>query len=248
MTEEKKRQNAFKLLSSLPEVIEARDVRIAAGWERKTAIETMFRWVRAGYITPFATGVYFNLVASPKAPQNNVFEAAQRTVRRPMILIGASALRAAGWTTQMPSGYELGIATDRNIRTWKSMAGITAEARSVKWFGKIMPFAIKGDGTFDRLPPALALVDSIVSAERFAALPKETRKQHLENGTVTWHPHPDDICVPVDREPGDVWREIVEAAELLGVPFGNVKAYAEGIPDLEDVVSSSPPPQRKLGR
>ncbi|MDW9481702.1 hypothetical protein GOB57_23935 [Sinorhizobium meliloti] len=248
MTDERKRHRAFTLLSSLPEVIETRDVRIAAGWEKKTAVETMFRWVRAGYIVPFATGVYFNLVASPKAPQTHVFEAAQRTIRRPMILIGASALRAAGWTTQMPSGYELAIVTDRNIRTWKSMSGIAAEARSVKWFARVMPFAIKGESTFDRLPPALALVDSIVSAERFAALPKETQKQHLENATVTWHPDPDDICVPVDREPEDVWKEIVEAAELLGVPFETVRAYAVGIPDLEDVVSAAHPPQRKPGR
>jgi hypothetical protein len=243
------RHKAFPLLSSLPEVIEARDVRIVAGWERKTAVESMFRWVRSGYITPFATGVYFNLVAAPKAPQTHVFEAAQRAVGRPMILIGASALRSAGWTTQMPSGYELGIAIDRNIRTWKNMTGIAAEGRSMNWFARIKPFVIKGEDSFDCLPPAIALVDSIVSAERFAALPKDTRDQHLKNGTVTWHPHPDDICVPVDREPEDVWKDIVEAAALLGVPFDTIKAYAQGIPDLEDVVSSEPPlPQRKLGR
>lgn len=244
MTEAKKRHNPFTLLSTLPEVIETRDVRIVAGWEKKTAFEAMFRWVRAGYIAPFATGVYFNLVASPKAPQTHVFEAAQRTIRRPMLLIGASALRDAGWTTQMPSGYELAIATDRNIRTWKNMAGIAAEGRSLKWFAKVVPHRIKGEGTFDRLPPGLALVDAIVSAERFAALPKEVKKQHLENGTVTWHPHPDDICVPVGKEPEEVWEEIVEAAEVLGVPFETIRAYAAGIPDLEDVVTPAPPARR----
>lgn len=248
MTDEKKRQKPFAILSSLPEVIEARDVRIAAGWERKTALEAMFRWVRAGYIRKFADGVYFNLVSSPKAPQTHVYEAAQRTVRRPMVLIGASALRAAGWTTQMPSGYELAIATDRNIRTWKTMADIAAEGRTVKWFGKVLPLAVKGEEGFDRLPPALALVDSIASAERFSALSRDAQNQQLKNKLVTWHPDPDDISIPIDREPEDIWAEIVEAAELLGVPYDTVKAYAEGISDLEDVVSSAPPPPRKLGR
>lgn len=239
MTEVKRRQNPYKLLASMPPVIETRDVRIVAGWERKTAIEAMCRWVRAGYIVQFASGVYFNLVASPKAPQTHVYEAAQRAVRRPMVLIGASALRNGGWTTQMPSGYELAIVADRNIKTWKKMSGIVAEARSVKWFTTIMPHVIRGKDSFDCLPPALALVDSIASAARFDALPKETRKEHLENGTVTWHPDADDICVPVDVDPSEMWREIVEAAELLGVPYEAVREYAAGIPGLEDVITDA---------
>jgi hypothetical protein len=241
---ELKRHNPYALLLKLPEVIETRDVRIAAGWEKKTAIEAMSRWAKSKYIKQFASGVYFNILAHPKSSQTHVFEAAQRAIRRPMILIGASALRDAGWTTQMPSGYELAIATDRNIRTWKKMAGIATESRLMKWFTKVIPHRIEGEGFFDRLPPGLALVDSIVSAEKFAALPREVRQQHLANGTVIWHPHPDDICVPVGSEPEDVWAEIVEAAELLGVPFETVRDYAAAIPDLEDVVTPVPPVPR----
>ena len=128
------------------------------------------------------------------------------------------------------------------------MADIAAEGRSAKWFGKVLPFAVKGEEGFDCLPPAIALVDAIASAERFSALPRDTQNQQLKNRLVTWHPDPDDISLPIDREPEDIWAEIIEAAELLGVPFDTVKAYAEGIPDLEDVVSSAPPPPRTLGR
>jgi hypothetical protein len=244
VSETKTRQNPYTLLSKLPEVIETRDVRIVAGWERKTAVESMFRWVRAGYIAPFATGVYFNLVASKKSPQTHVYEAAQRTQRRPMVQIGASALRVAGWTTQMPRGYELAIMVDRDNRTWKNMEGIAAEGRPAKWFAKAKPHIIKGEGGFDLLPPAIALVDAIASAEKFATLPKEVRNQHLANGTVTWHPDPDDICVPLDREASDVWNEIVDAAEILRVPFETVRDYAAGIPDLADVVTDAAPARR----
>lgn len=100
------------------------------------------------------------------------------------------------------------------------------------------------DGGFDLLPPALALIDAIASAERFATLPKEVRKQHLETGTVTWHPDPDDICLPLDREASDVWAEIVQAAEILRVPFETVRDYAAAVPDLEDVVTDVAPSRR----
>lgn len=236
---DRKNVNAYKLLKSLPGVLETRDIRIAANWEKKTANEAIFRWVRAGYLTPFAKEVYFNLVSSPYAPQNSVYEAATRSVRRAMVLVGASALNAAGWTTQMPTGYELAIITDRNIRTWKRMAGITAEARSVGWFGRASDHFIRSEDDFDRLPPALALVDAIASAERFAQLPEDVKAAHLEGGTVNWHPDPDDICLPPDIDPATAWREIQTAADILGVPIDIVRDYAAAIPDLEETVTVS---------
>lgn len=235
---ERGRINPFRLLRDLGDVVETRDIEIATGHDRKTATETLSRWAKAGYVKPFASGVFFNLVRNPSSPQTHVFEAATRTVRRPMLLIGASALAAAGWTTQMPAGYELAIPTDRNIRGWKRMEGISAEARPVGWFASVVPHAIGGGlRDFDRLPPALALVDAIASAERFSELGREERKARLRNATVTWHPDPDDICVPGDMEPHDMWKALEEAAEILDYPLDKVRRYAAGIPDLADSVN-----------
>lgn len=249
MTEQRTNMKATRFLADLPEVIETRDVRVMAGWERKAAIEAMSRWADAGYIRQFAYGTYFNLIKSPQGPQTHVFEAAQRVVRRPMVLVGASALRDGGWTTQMPSGYELAIATDRNIRTWKRMAGITAEPRLMKWFAKVSQFTIRSDGDFDRLPPAFALVDTIASAGRYASLSREAREELMGIGRVNWHPHPDDISLPVDKDPREAWDEMIEAAEILGVPYEIVREYASAIPDLGEVAisPSSPPPARRRG-
>nr|WP_250808224.1 hypothetical protein [Neorhizobium tomejilense] len=237
MSEVKRRLNPLTLLRQLPEVIETRDVRVVAGWEKKTASEAIFRWVRAGYVSQFAKEVYFNLIVAPKAPETHVFEAAQRTLRRPMMLVGASALSAAGWTTQMPAGRELAVVVNRDVRTWRRMAGFTAEARTMTWYDRIAEHVIRKEDDFDVLPPALALVDSIAAAARFNALPANVRAEHQDNGTVNWHPDPDDICVPLDRDPDDVWQELQEAAVVLGVPFETVRDYASAIPDLDGIVT-----------
>lgn len=240
--------NAYSLLQSLPGVVEARDIRVAVerqygmAWEKKTANEAVFRWTKAGYLTPFSKEVYFNRVSTPGAPQSCVYDAAERSVRRAMVLVGASALNTGGWTTQMPSGHEIAVLTDRNIRTWKRMVGITGEARSVSWFARTKDRLIKTTGDFDRLPPALALVDAIASRERFRGLSDDVREAHLANGTVNWHPDPDDICMPLDSDPETMWGEIMEAAEILGVQQETVRDYARAIPDLEDVVSASSSP------
>lgn len=233
------RRNPFHVLSSLGPVLETRDIEIAMDFSRKGATEAMSRWMRSGYVKPFSFGICFNVVAYPKSPQTHVFEAASRALRRPVALIGASALHTAGWTTQMPTGYELAIACDRNVRRWKRMEGITAEARSTSWFAAVIPYLLRTPNGFDRLPPALALVDAIASEEKFALLSPDDRREHHKNGTVTWHPHADDISLPLDREPEEIWREIVEAAEILEVPYETVRDYALGIPELSDIIDAT---------
>ena len=238
MNETRKRQNPVTLLACLPAVIEIRDVRLKAGYERKTAIEALSKWADAGYVSQFASGVYFNLISAPHSPKTEVFEAVERTLRRPVALIGASALSAAGWTTQMPSGYEMAVAVNRYNRTWKNMSGIATEPRPVVWFENLAKHLVRTEGDFDRLPPAFALVDAIDSGERFEALPREARMKLLESGRVTWHPDPDDISLPIELSPEDAWRQIAEAADILDVPFETVRNYAAGIPELEDIVSA----------
>jgi hypothetical protein len=238
VTEIKKRLNPVSLLRTMPAVIETRDVRVTAGWEKKAATEALFRWVRAGHVSQFAKEVFFNLVAFPNATQTHVYEAAERTLRRPMMLTGASALNQAGWTTQMPAGRELAVVVTREVRTWRRMAEITAEARTMRWYDRVSDHVIRKDGDFDALPPAFALVDSIIAAERFRQLPTDVQSAHLANGTVNWHPDPDDICVPLDTEPEEIWRELVFAAEVIGVPIDMVREYAMAIPGMESLVIS----------
>lgn len=235
MTE--KRLSPFKALRQLGPVFELRDISIAMGFDREGARQAAHRWAAGGYARMFCEGIYFNLVVDPNAADRHVVEAVERNLRRPKTLVGASALWAGGWTTQMLPGYEFAIAVDRVNNTWKRMEGVSAEGRPVEWFAAVRPYVRSVEGGFDVLSPAFALVDTIASAAALKALSKEDRSKAVKSGKTIWHPDPDDISLPVDLDPQEAWKDIEEAARVLRVDIDLVRSYAAGIPGMEDAVT-----------
>lgn len=200
---------------------------------RKPAYNTVTRWLAGGHIRQFSAGVYFNLVVAPD-PSAHIVDAIEKTA--PMVakaLVGASALHHGGWTTQMPSGYELVLANNSYARTWKRMDGVKVELRPRRWFSAVLAHLETSDIGLPILPPAMALVDSIVSREELSSMPRDERKERMLTDRTIWHPDPDDICLPHGTPPAQALALIDEAVELLGADREAVARYVAAIPDFE---------------
>lgn len=229
---EQSRQNPFKLLSTLPPVIDLRDVQIATGKDRKAAYNAMSRWTAGGYVLPFASGVYFNLVREPDSPSKRAAEAADRAAPVPKALAGASALSESGWTTQMPREMEIVVATDRKVKSFKKMEGFCAEARTATWFSRVMPYLVIASGGLPALPGPMALVDAIMARHAFNALSADERRLRRREGDVIWHPDPDDICLPPDIDADEARYLVEEACRIMEADAELVEEYLDQIPDI----------------
>jgi hypothetical protein len=197
---ERKRRSAFEILSDLPPVVDLRDIRIGANTSHELAIAAAYRWKKAGYLSPFAEEVYFNVAGHRAGPERHLLQAVEKAQHMPFVMIGLSALHEAGWTTQRPAKPELAIATNSTIRTWRRMEGVTAEGRGVRWFQTAWENSYEGTGGFRYLAPEYALVDVVVARERFSQLDRSQKKEARDRNAVIWHADPDDVSLPDDAD------------------------------------------------
>lgn len=229
---DRKRRSAFEILSSLPPVVDLRDIRIGADTTHELAIAAAYRWRKAGYLEQFAEEVWFNVAGHRAGPDGYLLQAVEKAQHMPFLMIGLSALHEADWTTQRPAKPELAVATNSTIRTWRRMAGVTAEGRGVRWFQDAWENSSLGTRGFRYLSPEYALVDMIAAKERFEELDREDRNKLRSRNAVIWHADPDDLALP-DTVDG---TRIAEAALAFRIDAELVRSYLEDIDDAEEVV------------
>lgn len=194
------RTSSINHLRALPPVFDLRDVEVICGVNRRAASQYCWRWRERGLIKPLGprVGVHFNLIVDPDASATRLKEAIWKLLRRPCVVIGASALHFQGWTTQRPHQLELAVPVSRDIRSLPELDDVLLIPRSKEWFQRVSSVLIEGPEGFKTVPAAVALVD-VYSPD--------------DNQHAAWRPDPDDIDVP-DNEADDM---INDAAALLGI-------------------------------
>lgn len=163
------------------------------------------RWRQAGLITalgPRNVGVYFNLVAERQGPQTQRAEAVGKLLRRPVLVVGGTALHAHGWTTQQHHTLQLAVPVTREVRSLPTLDhGIRLLPRSVRHFRRLAEGAAPGVEGFLVAAPEMALADAVLA---------EARGTGARQGrTMGWTPTPDEI----EPDSEGAW-ELVRAALL----------------------------------
>jgi len=157
------------------------------------------------------SGVYFKLVANPKAAEEHLLDALLFAFPS-AVLIGASVFHDAGWTTQIPSKLQIACLAERDgRRTVPVWDQVEFFLRPREWYQQFHPHMQRGEtyGPIASLTPAAALVDA-----------------YLRPDGSEWQPDADDLDIPDDCKP-----ELESAWKQAGL-VGTV---------LEDLLSDSGP-------
>lgn len=211
------RRNSVQMLRQLPGVFDISDMAAVLGLTHKDATQYCWRWNRDELIKRIGgrTGVFYNLIVEANF-ETLISDAVRKALGdRPTILIGASALNSAGWTTQMPRQYELAVLTTRIIRTTPQIDGVSFAPRSERWFSLVDGHTSMDLNGFNCLSPEYALVDSLL-----------VRRTPRLSG---WTPDADDID-PFDVDVEASLVKLMEAAHDLKVPESEVEDYISQIP------------------
>lgn len=170
--------SAIERLRAVPEVFTGSELTVLFGWKSAIASSYLANWRKAGLIRSLGgrSDVHMNLVRNPHANP----EVALRRAFPQAILVGVDRLRAAGWTTQIPTLPEVAVS---QTSTRYSMTGFALTARPDKWFQTVKPGVDKVAQGLDRLRPAWALADMISRAQ-------DRRVRHA------WLLDPDDLDLP----------------------------------------------------
>lgn len=170
--------SAIERLRAVSEVFTGSELTVRFSWKSAIASSYLAHWRKAGLVKSLGgrSDVHMNLVRNPHVSP-------ELTVRRAFaqaILVGVDRLRAAGWTTQIPTLPEVAIAL---ASTRYSIEGFALTARPDHWFQTVKPGIDKVALGLDRLRPAWALADMISRAQ-------DKRVRHA------WLPDPDDLELP----------------------------------------------------
>jgi hypothetical protein len=170
MTSKPDRTRSLDRLRELPEVFSLGMACTLFGMTRGMASTYIARWKEAGLVASLGekTGMHFNLLRDPDGPQTRRLDAIAYLLPGSRI-IGASALHAAGWTTQIPRSLEI-AAPPR--RSYPAIPDVEIARRPRDWFagpGRRIARA----GSVPILDPATALADAWVSG--------------------SWRPDPDEL-------------------------------------------------------
>ena len=133
------------------------DVSFMFGWSSANASSVLTRWRRQGLAEPAGAGVWFNLVADPDAPRRRHYEAIGRMFPA-AVVIGATVLHDAGWTTQAPQVVSIAIPRSRITR---ELVIVEPCPRPAIWFRRIEPWLQTGIYPLPSLMPAAALADAL---------------------------------------------------------------------------------------
>ena len=152
--------SAIERLRVLPEVFTGSELTVLFGWKSTIASSYLANWRKAGLVKSLGkrSDVHMNLVRNPRVNP----ELALRRAFPQAILVGVDRLRAAGWTTQIPTLPEVAIALSSSRY---SIDGFALTVRPEKWFQTVKPGVEKVADGIDRLQPAWALADMVSRAQ-----------------------------------------------------------------------------------
>lgn len=147
---------AFKRLKEMPEVMTVNTITAMLKTTPKAASVYIARWREAGMIASMGerTGVHFNLVRNPNAPEERFYDAIKLLFPE-AVITGASAIHSAGWTTQIPRSLEIAILRRPSA---PQIPGVEVQMRPRRWFAKVHDSLIR-QGTLPTLHPAHGLAD-----------------------------------------------------------------------------------------
>ncbi len=157
---ERKYTSAIERLRVTPEVFTGSELTVLFGWKSAIASSYLANWRKAGLVKSLGgrSDIHMNLVRNPHINP----ELALRRAFPLAILVGVDRLRAAGWTTQIPTLPEVAIALTSSRY---SIDGFALTVRPEKWFQTVKPGVEKVADGIDRLRPAWALADMISRAQ-----------------------------------------------------------------------------------
>ena len=152
--------SAIERLRVTPEVFTGSELTVLFGWKSAIASSYLANWRKAGLVKSLGgrSDIHMNLVRNPHINP----ELALRRAFPLAILVGVDRLRAAGWTTQIPTLPEVAIGLTSSRY---SINGFALTVRPEKWFQTVKPGVEKVAGGIDRLRPAWALADMISRAQ-----------------------------------------------------------------------------------
>lgn len=217
-----RRVQGYERLRSLPAVFALHDLRpglpvgsLAAGAPGLTdgaERVALARWAARGMVRPAGPklGRYYNLVADPRGADANL-GAVLLAEFRSVVVVGATALSDAHWTTQIPQ--VLTVAVPR-ARTLPRVDGAEIYGRPPEWFAAVrgaVRAAERGRFGLASLPPEMALADALRHGDSLHGLA------------------PDDIEIP---EPDEAAGPLLNALSTLHVPPDRFEPYLResGVP------------------
>lgn len=202
-----------------------KEVEAKFGMSHDDVSKALTRWKSNGLVgdTGARTGVYYNRLVSPD--QDDLAAALDRIVRLPHLVIGANALRHAGWVTQRGGELEIAVPVTSAVQSYPAVNDILFCPRPDGWFDKAWKNSTSskhGIYGIRTLKPEYALVDIIMAK---AGLTRKSDK--------VWRANPDDILVD-GEDPEIVLRRCREAALVMGAPLDKVREFLSEISHLED--------------
>lgn len=204
-------------LRQLPAVFSIADLEVDFGFAKAKASTYLSRWSAGGLVSRYGGGVYFNLIEDRDGPSRREHEALAKLLRRPFLLVGASALGLAGWTTQEHRIKEVAVPVRRGRISLPQVAGGTLLVpRYMSWFGALQSSLPAGAAEVEGIPvaaPEFALADALLSQDLVEA---RNRRVHL--------PPPDEIDPDVFDE--EAAERLVQAMIALGAEEGAAREKA----------------------
>lgn len=187
--------SAIERLASLPEVFTGRDLTVLYGWTSGICSSYLAQWRKAGLIESLGgrSDVHMNRVGNRLLN----FELALRRAYPQALKLGVDVLRAAGWTTQIPSSIEVAVPTGSAAY---SVKGFAISTRTAKWMERARPGVERVQDGLDRLQPAWALADMLARA-------RDARVRHV------WLLDPEDV----DWQAARANKQIEPALKAMGL-------------------------------
>lgn len=147
--------SAIERLRSLPPVFRGADLTMRFGWTSKNASQYLYLWGRRGLVSGLGghSDVFVNLLTNTDPD----WPAAVRLAMPSAILIGAEALRQAGWSTQIEQRPDLAVNSEHGQFT---LPTFNVMPRKPRWFNTVLAGIAAPEGRgLPVLRPAWALAD-----------------------------------------------------------------------------------------
>lgn len=164
------RISAYNRLRALPDVFTTKTLAASLGGNERLASVYLHRWRKEEMISSIGprAGLHFNLLRNPQAEETLLMDAVAYLFPG-AVIAGASAVHAAGWTTQIPQATEIMIPARR---TFPELTGFEITRRDAAWFGMARS-SLTREGPVPMVSPGFALADLWHSG--------------------SWRPDPDDL-------------------------------------------------------
>lgn len=173
------RREARQILAEMPGVVSLGDVAMELGISRGHASTCLHRWIQAGHLERFSSGLCFNLVQDRDARAHHLGDALKRLLMRPFIMVGGGALYHGGWTNQVHEGIEIAAPFSRdNMRVPQTSCGVRIVPRREADFLELYQHQNPDASGWQDVPvldPAWAIADASLSGRWFFSREHPTR-------------------------------------------------------------------------